>query len=573
MAALAELLSTEAAYVNDLDVLCRLRSALLSRGACDASSLDAIFANVDSLRGINSELLSSLSPPLLSALSDPPLLPALPAPPPSPHSAAAGALDRVATAFHTLAPFLLAYALFCTRAIDAPERMASLRAASPAADQACAEVEHAAGLPLGSLLIKPVQRLCKYPLLLSAVVREAPEHEGLRGAAEAIVRVVGEVNRRVREAEERKALLLVAEALGHRELITPQRSLLLSVRSTKCYGVRDASAAGIQSQLHRLDADKAARRSGATVWLCSDLLLIGRPRGAAFTLLEQSALQHTTIVSLEERGVLHLSCDSGNSYLLQIEPADARALLVAFEGARQQASQRRQMRTAPCEQELSGAEEGTECVADDGSVASLDLEEHGDDGAQSAALKSWGSRLRLRVAATAREISTGHFRLRKRHAAGASPHDDDCHSGNEEGGLPEDEQIAAPVSSLTSFTSPPPPPPPPPCSEPLPVNLLDRMRGQLFPRTPRSSRRTNSFTLTLLAHLSAITNAATSPAVISSIVVILLTALLPFIIGALVLTTMGVCCMDGESRPGMMGPYQRGYIGRRGSWLDLRRLS
>ena len=163
-AALDELVDTEAAYVAELACLCALKRTLLK--SCDAANVDAIFANVDALSGINTELLSALQ--------------GHEAPP------EASALDRVATAFETLAPYLRAYALFCTQAITSQERVRTLRAANAVADDAMSEVEHATGLTIGSWLIKPVQRLCKYPLLLSALLKAAPAHPGLAQAARVI---------------------------------------------------------------------------------------------------------------------------------------------------------------------------------------------------------------------------------------------------------------------------------------------------------------------------------------------------------------------------------------------------
>jgi len=469
LASARELLTTEEAYVHDLEVLCALKATILTRKACDLSTADAIFANVDTLRGINSELLHALK--------------GEEAPP---DGARPAELDRISTAFLTLAPFLRAYAVFCTKAINAQERLMSLRASHASLDHACAEVEQATGLPLGSTLIKPVQRLCKYPLLLSAMLKDAPEHESLHLATEAILGVVNDVNERVREAEEREALLVLAEALGHRELITPQRSLLLSVGAAKCCEVHGSGVSVIESELqrlHRLDADKlVVRRHRASLWLCSDLLLMGRPKGASYSLLEQSSVHHTTVETLDESCAVLLSCESGNSYLLQLLPDDARTLTDALESTRRRDARRN--KTVARE-----AADFDHCGVGDELAKSVALQ-HLDDGfeetrreSEASGHKSWTMRLRLRMSSAARELSAGSFGRRKRVATNSREEE-----GIEEvaatrmksrrcSDIDDPEQNVAqllPLGSKAVISAPPPPEEEPPLAgggeaRPLPV--------------------------------------------------------------------------------------------------------
>ena len=76
----------------------------------------------------------------------------------------------------------------------------------------------------------PLQRLCKYPLLLSQLanqVRDEAQRDALESALEAMRGTAEHVNERVRQTEGRAALLGLAEALDDEELVTPTRSLLL----------------------------------------------------------------------------------------------------------------------------------------------------------------------------------------------------------------------------------------------------------------------------------------------------------------------------------------------------------
>ena len=112
-----------------------------------------------------------------------------------------------------------------------------MRAESSALDELLAGAEAAAGESIGSLLIRPVQRLCKYPLLFRELLHAVPAAHPSRGAllraAAAVTTVAGEVNERVRDAERRAGMVLMAHAVGEPGLVVPVRALLLE---------RDASA-------------------------------------------------------------------------------------------------------------------------------------------------------------------------------------------------------------------------------------------------------------------------------------------------------------------------------------------
>ena len=234
---LTEIESTECAYNLDLAVLCD--DLFPAFASVDKAASYSVFANVHILRGINQELLSALQ-----GQDGPPL-------------DLAGRLERVAVAFSTIAPYLRGYATFCTAAVMAQERLSSLRAGSASLDAAVAAVEQITGQSAGSWLIKPVQRLCKYPLLLGALVADVPPslpgpHASLVAAHDAIRLVVDDVNQRVRAAEEREGLLVLAEALKMRDLVTPTRSLLASTRVIKMIETHTSTVMPIEGDLMRL---------------------------------------------------------------------------------------------------------------------------------------------------------------------------------------------------------------------------------------------------------------------------------------------------------------------------------
>jgi len=498
MAALAELLETEAAYVHDLTVLCDVKRALVTRKLCNAPDVGIIFANCDTLRGINSELLAALEGDDAPA-TDP--------------------LERVATAFQTIAPYLKAYAIFCANAITSQERLKTLRQSSSALEQTLAELEAAMGQPVGSWLIKPVQRLCKYPLLLHAVLKEVPEssavHVGLRQASEAIEGIVNDVNERVRAAEEREGLLVLAEALGRRELITPQRALLLSVSAHRWIETHSSSVSSIESEVHRLlrlDNDRPTVRPQhrAAVWLCSDMLLMGRPRGSSYAVIEMSAAHLTSSEHVAGFGddIVRLTCENGTAYLLQLAtPAVAHSLMHALAGAREKTAEMQRARARGALGEIEARKIGERAVAETTANRSAALQQLKERRATRTAADSlplggdprdalfhstaskrdapigphgsWTVRLRLRMSAAARELSAGSFGRRKRSNTEAPAEDGEQPTGLAQTHAPDaksqrvsdhdDEQlscggtedgIARLLRYASSIAKPPPAPPP-----------------------------------------------------------------------------------------------------------------
>jgi hypothetical protein len=91
------------------------------------------------------------------------------------------------------------------------------------------------GLPLSSFLIKPVQRICKYPLLLRELLRftpqEHPDFEGLTKSFNKINEVVLVVNEGQRAQENKNKILDIQKRLDGVEnfgqLVGPSRRLVL----------------------------------------------------------------------------------------------------------------------------------------------------------------------------------------------------------------------------------------------------------------------------------------------------------------------------------------------------------
>ena len=197
-----------------------------------------IARQIETLRGISAELLRQLLDPGSK----------------TPEGAAA--------VFQGIAPYLKAYSVYCgdfAQVNTQLERLAELRTREGwgSALEACMQdAERTSGQQLTSLLIKPVQRLCKYPLLLRELTRSLPvddkAHAALASATKVIEEAVHSVNERVREVEGMAAIRALSTALSMPELITTSRALVRSIAAdgSESGGPGVVSVAGRSYSLH-----------------------------------------------------------------------------------------------------------------------------------------------------------------------------------------------------------------------------------------------------------------------------------------------------------------------------------
>ena len=202
LAVLRELLATERAYLRDLRKLSASRAAL-------PNDLAALLAGIDALELLHAEIVSTLlgGRDAEAAGSAPP------------------SVAAVAQAFLQLSPYLKTYTEYVRRQY---ERLACIKLlhGQPAGRQKLDDLLATNGEPLDSLLIKPVQRLCKYPLLLSALIDALPpsaERDQIAAARSLVEGAAAEVNRASAEAEQAVKVLELGPAW--RTLVSPTRRL------------------------------------------------------------------------------------------------------------------------------------------------------------------------------------------------------------------------------------------------------------------------------------------------------------------------------------------------------------
>jgi len=231
------------------------------------ADLQAIFGNVESLVKINSELLNNMESQLLK-MADPKVRNTI---------TIADLVAMYAPAFKKIMPFVKLYSIYCLSYPSAIDRLLILRTSNTALNTAIEERESKSSTQLTSLLIRPVQRVTRYPLMFQDLLKymDRLDQNGiedhmnlLKDALAAVEKVANEVNNIVGAQEDRETLFDVYNELGGENtvnwLIEPSRKFITKVNVLLMEPPYEQNSEG---KLHVL-------------YLCTDILLIGKPAGS-----------------------------------------------------------------------------------------------------------------------------------------------------------------------------------------------------------------------------------------------------------------------------------------------------
>lgn len=210
--AVRELSQTEQDYINDLELVNEVfLKPLLSRNVLDKQELGSLFSNLEMLVGVNQEIMKGLKD--------------------DPNG------DRTGQTFLGLMHYFKMYTVYCANQPHSDSTHTKCKAKNPAyasfLDECMAD-PRCRGLTLQSYLIKPIQRLCKYPLLLKAIYQntaaEHADYESLREALSQMEKIVEYVNEGKRQAENSQKIMAIQSNIDGGEflgLVQPTRRLLL----------------------------------------------------------------------------------------------------------------------------------------------------------------------------------------------------------------------------------------------------------------------------------------------------------------------------------------------------------
>ncbi|GBG31823.1 Rho guanine nucleotide exchange factor, putative [Hondaea fermentalgiana] len=148
-----------------------------TRPILEADAIRDIFLNIETLVKVNAELLDVLNGKIMEALDKAD----------GPENVTVTDLVHIfAPAFTRVMPFFRIYSLYCHSYTAAQDRLLVARLRNKSLDDLIKQREAKTGTTLMHLLIKPVQRICKYPLLFQSLLRAVIPYvtEELRSGAD-----------------------------------------------------------------------------------------------------------------------------------------------------------------------------------------------------------------------------------------------------------------------------------------------------------------------------------------------------------------------------------------------------
>ncbi|XP_028610210.1 pleckstrin homology domain-containing family G member 6 [Grammomys surdaster] len=214
--ALWELLTTELIYVRKLKIMTDLLAAGLLNlqrvGLLTEVSAETLFGNVPNLIRAHRRFWEEVMQPILEDTR-----------------ASGQPLDPVSlqNGFLTFGQRFQPYVQYCLRVKQTMAYAREQQDTNPLFHtfvQWCEKHKRSGRQTLGDLLIKPHQRITKYPLLLQAVLKRSPEpraQEALNAMIIAVESFLRHINGQVRQGEEQESLMAVAQRIGPYEVLEP----------------------------------------------------------------------------------------------------------------------------------------------------------------------------------------------------------------------------------------------------------------------------------------------------------------------------------------------------------------
>eukprot|EP00158_Paraphelidium_tribonemae_P006776 Partr_v1_DN27966_c1_g1_i2_m11358 putative guanine nucleotide exchange factor len=244
--ALYELLQTERDFIRDMELVLDLfYRPLKEQGVLNADNMATLFGNLEMIVPVNRAFCSSLEDCY--------------------DSDGLFCIKSVGAAIRQTAHFFKIYTKFCSNYTNA---LMFLQSCPSSRFQQFITIQsrrtELRQLPLGSFLIKPVQRICKYPLLIQEILKYTPDthfdRASLKEAQKIFESVVSQVNDGAKQAERVHRMAEIAGSFSDKlNIIEPSRHLVK------------------EGQLSRIEMKRNGRQGDTPVhfFLFNDLLIIG----------------------------------------------------------------------------------------------------------------------------------------------------------------------------------------------------------------------------------------------------------------------------------------------------------
>jgi len=251
-----ELIETEENYVKDLHMVeKKFIEPISEKQLLTPQEVQEIFANIGMLAGLNDVIYKELS-----AMKDNP-----------PKQQLAGHI------FVRLADYFRMYTQYCANHDNARMRLEALKKENPKFNKFLEDKLNdpdCRALDLAAFLITPVQRICRYPLLLKELLKHTPkdhpDHDDLETAIARVESIVADVNEHQRITENAKKLAKIVDNIYWDKIKKPQGFDLIDPRR---HFLRQANFEIVES----LDPFKVSEKK-VVAFLFNDVLLLAKEK-------------------------------------------------------------------------------------------------------------------------------------------------------------------------------------------------------------------------------------------------------------------------------------------------------
>ncbi|GAM22765.1 hypothetical protein SAMD00019534_059400 [Acytostelium subglobosum LB1] len=253
-----EIIVTEADYIRDMEIMVWMRKEMAAQEEAKGSMLDEInvmFSNVEQLLLVNKELFNKFVT--------------------LPSSGDFG--ESIASGFISMADFLKSYYVYCSNQQKALSTFNGLRGKNCSFLGYLLTRRECRSLPFDSFLIKPVQRVCKYPLLIRELIKSTPQtmpaYQLLMHAQTKIESIVATVNEKKREFDGQMRMYDIQTRLVEggceTKILAPSRKLIKEGELESIGMIVPGSSSSQYSK----------KPKPGFYYLCNDLFLFAQPVG------------------------------------------------------------------------------------------------------------------------------------------------------------------------------------------------------------------------------------------------------------------------------------------------------
>ncbi|KAM9963611.1 hypothetical protein ACTFIW_006847 [Dictyostelium discoideum] len=330
-----ELIETERDYVRDLNIVVEVfLNPIREKQLLSAKDINSLFSNIEILYSINMNVLKALEKdkdPLCENIS-------------------------VGQTFLDMSHYLKMYTTYCSNQQNALKILEEEKIKNqPFREylEFCMNDSVCRGLPLNSFIIKPVQRICKYPLLIKETIKFTPNDHSDKPALEEVDKKISDIVQSINEAKRTLELFQKIvdlqnsiDGLEDTNLMEQGRTLLME---------------GTVSAVKELNSEDSLSR---TLFLFNNLILIcsfgTNVLSTAINQFKTKKLKLKAKIPISDSRLIFVSDTDSVKYALEIvNIKEDSNYILCFNNDQDRSKWFKQIKTLIQEQKLSNAKKAT----------------------------------------------------------------------------------------------------------------------------------------------------------------------------------------------------------------------